>query len=83
MAGWMAHSAQHAHYIGIYRGLPERYPIFPNFIPGKPEQLCAHLPTNCHTFGSLEASLRLISIINLRIEPRALSRYTRSSTPGV
>jgi len=58
---------------GFNGGLPYVYPIFSNFIPGEREQLCAEGHIFSHTFGRQRASLRLISHIKPRLEPRAPS----------
>ena len=54
------------------RSLPSVYPIFP-VIPGREREDSAHSPPLfSHTLGRREGSLRLIPLINLRTEPRAL-----------
>ena len=59
----------------IYGRLPDVYPIFHIFLPGKTEGLCAETSLFSHTLGEREVSLRLICLINLRLEPRTpLSR---------
>jgi len=59
--------------MGIYRGFPVFYPIFPFFLPGEQGGLCAEWSSISHTFGSWKASLRLISLTIPRVEPRASS----------
>ena len=68
--------------IGDTRGLPFVYPIFPSFTPGESRALCAEFPTILHTSGRRKASMRLISLINLRIEPRASLHPTVVSSPA-
>jgi len=57
----------------LYGERPFVYPIFHILSAGAPEQLCASSPNIRHTFGRLGASLRLISHIKPRVEPRASS----------
>jgi len=52
---------------------PSGYPIFHPLTVGERRAFCAEFPTNCHTFGSRRTSLRLITVINLGVEPRASS----------
>jgi len=52
---------------------------------GESKQLCAETPLFPHTLGGWEPSLRLILLINPRIEPRASLSGTLSagdSVPG-
>ena len=63
--------------------LPYVYPIFPSFHTGRREQLCAEVSIFSHTSKVLRASLRLISYIILRLEPRALLTRTAPSTEHV
>jgi len=65
---------------GIYRGLPENYPIFHTFLSGKRQQLCAEPPTNLHTFGERKALCASYSSIIPGYEPRALLHTAQSGT---
>ena len=86
MAGRMDdHSAQHTVLIGYtgakYLRLSDLYP----FSPREREQLCAFSPTNSHTFGRREGSLRLIPSLIPRLEPRVSSprsAHGGDSVPG-
>ena len=53
------------------------------FLSGKPEQLCASDPKNCHTLEVRKGSMRFISLINPEVEPRALLSGTAASTEHV
>jgi len=53
------------------------------FLRGEAEQSCAHGHTNINTFRAREASLRLVFVINLRLEPRALPLGTMDAGDGV
>jgi len=64
---------------GNRRERPCRYPIVISFTPGRSRELCAELPTVPHTLGGRETSLHRLSVINPRLEPRALSHRTRQS----
>jgi len=56
--------------------LPDVYPIFHPFLLGKSRELCAEWSSIPHTFGRTQGSMRHISLINLRLEPRASSQHT-------
>ena len=72
-----------AHPKGYTRRLPDVYPIFHPFLPGGKEALCAEDPLFPHTFRTREPSLRLISVTNLRVEPRAPLSCTAHSGDSV
>ena len=65
------------------------YPIFVLYLSGERQQLCASSPSILHTFGRLEASVRLILFIIPKVEPRALLSRTDAAVhmlgtgPGV
>ena len=56
---------------GIALGRPLSHPIFNNFMHGGRLALCAESPNSHHTLRVWKGSLRLISIIIDRFEPRA------------
>ena len=62
-----------ASHTGFYWGLPFVYPIVALFSPREQEQLCAEASSLFHTFGRMEVSMRIMALIILRVEPRALS----------
>jgi len=53
------------------------YPIFPFFMHGEKEGLCAEDPLFLHTLGRKRPTMRLISLINHGLEPRVLSPQHR------
>ena len=69
----MSNGARYASHIGESRELPSGYPIFHIILPGERQQLCASSSLFSHTFRAWKGSLRLISLIISRVEPRALS----------
>ena len=74
MAGRERHPSAHPPCLtGFNRGLPAGYPIFHPFVQGESRQLCAESSSIRHTLRERESSMRLISLIISRVEPRALS----------
>ena len=71
--GWV-HSAQHDLFNRVYKGFLLVLSNLSSFLLREPEQLCAHLPNNCHTFEDFKALGSPFSHINLRVEPRAMLR---------
>ena len=66
--------------MGNYRGFPDVYPIITIILPGETEGLCAELHNINNRKEGRRATLRLISLINLRVEPRALPSRTGHTT---
>jgi len=77
IAGRVTHYAQQGCTIGYIPRVTLSLSNLSFFIPGRAEQLCASDHTNCHTFGSREASLRLMTLTILPVEPRASLSGTR------
>ena len=83
--GWTPLCAE-VHHIGdIPGGLPFVYPIVMFLFPGESRELCAEVHNISHTLEEREASMRLILLINKRLEPRASSLgrgYAGDGVPG-
>jgi len=69
--------------MGIYRRLPDVYPIFLFFSSGRAEGFCAEVLLIHHTLGSREASMRFMTITILRVEPRAPLLESENTGVGV